>query len=78
MRRTAAKIITKGDQDGDGKISWDEIKIFDDSEEKKAWFQSLDFNKDGNIDQEEVTKYLTDCFMQWLFDGGAKTEEESI
>ena len=54
IHRAAGKMIAKADQDGDGKLSWDEAKMFGSSEEDKAEFEATDFNKDGKIDHEEV------------------------
>ena len=52
-------MIAKADKDGDGKITFDEA-MFSSSEGDKAVFDEVDFKKDGKLDEDEVSKYLTD------------------
>ena len=59
MHRSASKMIAKADKDGDGKISFDEAALGS-NEADKAVFEEIDFKKDGKLDEDEVSKYLTD------------------
>ena len=59
MHRSASKMIAKADKDGDGKITFEEA-MFSSSEGDKAVFEEIDFKKDGKLDEDEVSKYLTD------------------
>ena len=59
MHRSASKMIAKADKDGDGKISFEEAMLGN-NEADKAVFKEIDFKKDGKLDEDEVSKYLTD------------------
>ncbi len=61
VHRMAVQAISKADQDGDGKLSWDEFKMFADG--NKADFEAADFNKDGKVDQDELIKFLNDVVL---------------
>ena len=78
IHRVAGKMIAKADQDGDGKLSWDEAKMFGASEADKADFEATDFNKDGKIDQEELGKFLTEKALGMIKENMPKVEEQSV
>ena len=59
-------MIAKADQDGDGKLSWDESKIFGSTEEDQAEFEAMDLNKDGKVDHEELSKFLTEKVFNFI------------
>ena len=75
IHRQAGKMIADADQDGDGKLSWDEAKFFGSSEKDKARFEATDFNKDGKIDQEELSKYITELWLRDFEELIPKTDE---
>ena len=78
IHRAAGKMIAKADQDGDGKLSWDEIKIFASTEEDKADFEAADFNKDGKVDHEELSKFLTEKALNLIKEKMPFFEEQSV
>ena len=78
IHRAAGKMIAKADQDGDGKLSWDEIKIFASTEEDKADFEAADFNKDGKVDHEELSKFLTEKALNLIKEKMPFVEEQSV
>ena len=77
VHRVAGKMISKADQDGDGKLSWEEAKMFGGSEEDKAEFEATDFNKDGKVDQDELAKFLTEKVLNLIKEKMPMVEEFS-
>ena len=78
IHRAAGKMIAKADQDGDGKLSWDEIKVFASTEQDKADFEAADFNKDGKVDHEELSKFLTEKALDVTRDQTQGSSDEAV
>ena len=54
------------------------IKIFARGEEDKADFEAADLNKDGKVDHEEFSKFLTEKVLNQLKEKMPFIEEQSV